>query len=1032
MTLKLYEKFQNPSVEYRGKPFWSWNGKLDKEELLRQVHVMKEMGFGGYFMHSRTGLVTEYLGEEWFELINACADEGEKLGMEAWLYDEDRWPSGTAGGMVTEEPKYRLKFIYLQTMPASEFVWDENILAAFSCKLDGLDFYECSRIFGETPCEHYEGNTILKFTVVESGKSSFYNGYTYVDTMNREATNKFLELTHEKYKKYCGERLGKSIKGIFTDEPHRGALMDAFCVGNENGEWHAPWTYTLFEEFSEVFGYDLVNKLPELFLRPEGKAVSQVKWHYVELLQQLFLDNFAKPINEWCQKNNLILTGHVLHEDTLASQVAMQGSLMRFYEHMGYPGVDVLSEHNYNFWIAKQLQSAARQLGQKWLLSELYGCTGWQMDFESHKSVGDWQALFGINLRCHHLSWVTMEGEAKRDFPASILHQSTWWKEYKYVEDYFSRIGVVMSEGTPVCDVLVINPVESLWCQIRPKMSFYLGACDEEVQKIEENYRNIFHWLQGAQVDFDYGDEEMAGRLYKIEKVDGQAILHVGEAVYKLVVVGGMTTIRSSTLKVLKEFMEAGGKVVFAGQPPEYVDALESQEAVQISSKAICVPFDKASVVDICRKNISASIDITDSNTGENIPDIFCQLREDNGIKYILVMNINREKTFDNVKIRLCEQGYVEEWNCVSSERYLIAQSNKDGFIEILTSFPASGEHLYIITPSKPDNTAEKLEYEIIERRSIEGSFDYRLDEPNVCVLDMAEYKIDDGEWQPVKEILKADREIRRTLGLDLRGGEMIQPWYAKKGGYSVKCQLKLAFEFFVNNFETNSAELAIESPESFKIMINGSPIDSSAVNGWWIDKCFSKIPIPSGMIVEGRNVIELETGFHQGINLEALYLLGNFGVQLNGNKKTLVKLPEKLAFKDFSAQYLPFYTGKVTYKLDLGNQYSEDEKVFIELDGFDAACVKVFASEGEMKMIAWQPYEADITDLLAKSKVIDLEVVLTRRNTFGPLHQVPLYTPGYGPENFITEGPGFSEDYMLVPSGILNAPKVSVRKLKG
>ena len=98
--------FENPTAEYRGKPFWSWNGRLEEAELCRQIDIIKEMGFGGYFMHSRTGLETEYLGEEWFELTNKCADYGHKAGMESWLYDEDRWPSGSAGGMVTkEEPR---------------------------------------------------------------------------------------------------------------------------------------------------------------------------------------------------------------------------------------------------------------------------------------------------------------------------------------------------------------------------------------------------------------------------------------------------------------------------------------------------------------------------------------------------------------------------------------------------------------------------------------------------------------------------------------------------------------------------------------------------------------------------------------------------------------------------------------------------------------------------------------------------------------------------------------------------------------
>ena len=70
----LYEQFQNPGMQWRGKPFWSWNGELEKEELIRQSHVLGQMGFGGYFMHSRSGLITEYLGDEWFEAEKVLPD----------------------------------------------------------------------------------------------------------------------------------------------------------------------------------------------------------------------------------------------------------------------------------------------------------------------------------------------------------------------------------------------------------------------------------------------------------------------------------------------------------------------------------------------------------------------------------------------------------------------------------------------------------------------------------------------------------------------------------------------------------------------------------------------------------------------------------------------------------------------------------------------------------------------------------------------------------------------------------------------
>ena len=185
-----------------------------------------------------------------------------------------------------------------------------------------------------------------------------YHGYTYLDTMNREAVQAYIRSTHEAYKDACGSRFGKSIKGIFTDEPHRGGLLTHFSEGEE---WAVPYTPTLLEQFEERFGYDLRERLPELFLRKDGQELSKTTWDYIELCQELFLENFAKPIYQWCEENGLEFTGHVLHEDNLVAQTAMQGALMRFYEYMHRPGVDVLGMNNQAFWIAKQIQSVARQ-----------------------------------------------------------------------------------------------------------------------------------------------------------------------------------------------------------------------------------------------------------------------------------------------------------------------------------------------------------------------------------------------------------------------------------------------------------------------------------------------------------------------------------------------------------------------------------------------------------------------------------------------------------------------------------------------
>ena len=131
------QKFRTPGIEFRGAPFWAWNSKLEIPELLRQLRHLKRMGFGGFFMHARVGLDTEYLGDEWFECIRACVAEAEKLGMNAWLYDEDRWPSGAAGGKVTRDDRYKMKGLYCE--PAADFQkveFPENTLAWFAAETD--------------------------------------------------------------------------------------------------------------------------------------------------------------------------------------------------------------------------------------------------------------------------------------------------------------------------------------------------------------------------------------------------------------------------------------------------------------------------------------------------------------------------------------------------------------------------------------------------------------------------------------------------------------------------------------------------------------------------------------------------------------------------------------------------------------------------------------------------------------------------------------------------------------------------------
>ena len=410
MLEKILEKLRQPGPEFRGAPFWAWNGKLEPEELRRQIGLMKMMGIGGFFMHSRVGLNTPYLQEEWFECIKTCLEEAKKQKMFAYLYDEDRWPSGAAGGIVTRDHAFRMKALLVKTDESKDTEVEPEELAVFAVKKD-RSAYRRMRV-GETVRPEEER---IRFVRAVCGDSSWYNDESYLDTLNEEAVRKFIEVTHEAYRKKIGDEFGGAVPAIFTDEPN----FSHFTIPGDAGT-PMPWTDRLPEHFRTLYGYDLIERLPELIFSFDGSDFSSVRVHYYNLLTTLFVNAFSRRVGEWCGAHRLALTGHVLGEDTLVSQTQLVGAAMRFYEYMQMPGIDLLTEHWNIFNTAKQCTSVAHQFGRPVRLSETYGCTGWDFPLEGHKALGDWQAALGINFRCMHLAGIRWRRRRNATIPPAF------------------------------------------------------------------------------------------------------------------------------------------------------------------------------------------------------------------------------------------------------------------------------------------------------------------------------------------------------------------------------------------------------------------------------------------------------------------------------------------------------------------------------------------------------------------------------------------------------------------------------------
>jgi len=1020
----LREDFRSPSSLYRGKPFWAWNGRLEESELRRQIRVFRDMGLGGGFMHSRVGLATPYLSEEWFDLIKACADEARKNNMEVWLYDEDRWPSGAAGGLVTKDPKYRQRFLRLTISDPGSFKPLGDELAIFAAKVNGNRASDVRQISSDEISSVGEDEKILSFRCVLADPSPWYNDQTYLDTLSEEAVAKFIEVTHEAYARHVGEDFGTVIPGIFTDEPNHGGLSLSERGGN------APWTDSLPEVFRERYGYDLIPHLPEIFFKVNDSDFSKVRRDYHDCLTYMFTRSFAKQIFDWCERHNLLFTGHVLAEQDLRSQTSVVGSTMRFYEFMQAPGIDILCGQiltreggtSPEFSTAKQCSSVLDQFGRKWMLSELYGCTGWHFNFAEHKAVGDWQAALGVNLRCQHLSWYTMLGEAKRDYPTSISFQSPWWRDYPIVEDYFARVNLLMTQGRAIRDVAVIHPIESAWGL------FYAGV-REPLDRLNNEFMTLQNTLLEEHFDFDYVDEDI---LERHGSVEGDS-LRVAEAKYRVVIVPPMLTIRKSTLKFLSGLLEAGGRVIFVEPIPTFVDAVPSDEAQKLAAKATCIQLDRAELVNaLSQIGDIRRVSIKDESGKEYNRSLYMLRYDPETGRYLtFICHTLQDRSSGPLTVRIPGKGQVQEWDAQTGEVYLADAEETDDGVLIHTDLPGCGSRLFVIDPNPDPKLSPRRKYVEVRREKIERDrWPILRDEPNAFPLDVAEFSIDGGEWQGPMEILKIDMAVRDAAGLPRRGGRMVQPWAQTTPPDMKPLPIALRYRFEVEAIPDGPCHLVMEEPEKYKIFLNGYELKADEDEGWWIDNSFTRIRVLPWFLKVGTNELILKTEYGPTHGLEALYFTGEFGFRWDGTKPVITELPTSLKLGDWVGQGFACYSSAITYVTEIEPSIEEGQRLFLELPSWQGVLARVRLNGVTVGAVAWPPYEVDLTDELKPGKNrLEIEIMSSRRNLLGPLHLSIKYPPWTGPGQFVTTGDQWTDEYVSVPYGLMEPPVLSVRE---
>ena len=1016
------ELFEHPTSEYRGAPFWAWNTKLESEVLLRQIEQMKAMGFGGYHMHSRAGMATEYLGRDFMDMIKLCNEKAKREEMLAWLYDEDRWPSGLAGGYVTKEPKFRQKYLLFTVTPKSGTVDKATgyetgkpyLLACYDICLysDGtLQTYE--RIGEETTAV----GTKWYVYVCTPELTGRYNGQTYVDAMDEEAIAEFLRITYDAYYREVGQDFGGSVPAIFTDEPqfcHKQTLTFA----QSRQDIVLPWTHTFAETFGLAYGIDLLKHLPELLWDlPNGKP-SRTRVCYHDHACERFTRAFMDQCGKWCREHGIALTGHVMREDFLSWQTEALGETMRTYRGFGIPGIDVLCDETL-LATAKQCQSVVHQNGHEAMLSELYGVTGWDFDFRRHKYQGDWQAALGVTVRVPHLTWMSMKSSAKRDYPASIGYQSSWYTEYPYIEDHYARVNTAMTRGTPVVKVAVVHPIESFWLHFGPSEN-----TAEAREQQQYNFDCVTNWLLRGTVDFDYISESL---LPDQHQPTGDATLGVGQMRYDAVIVPGLETIRSSTMDALEAFADRGGKLIFMGACPSFVDAEISDRPQKLYDRARVIPFNSVALMDAVKEEREVLIRDGEGKMTENL---VCQLRRDGNGKWLFVAHVRTVKNpygyqrGDNSlpvqKLRITVKGKYRPmvYDTVSGEIRPAAFYLQEGNTVIREDLYESDSLLLRLDEAEGElvEVAPAAARRVLKTIDFKDKVAYSMSEDNVLVLDMAQASFDGESWGELEEVLRIDKGLREERGYPLVNGRDMQPWLLSEEKIEEYPYLRFTFESEIE------APCRLACEEVTEICFNGKTVPVAPDGGYYTDESIRTMTMPA--IQKGKNELIVRVPFGKRVSMENMFLLGSFGVRVEGCHCVVSALPERVTFQSLTTQGMPFYGANLTYQIpfDLEN----DCDIAVRAERYKGALLGVRIDGKDMGRIVFSPYRLVCKGLRAGKHTLELTVFGTRVNSFNALHNCGN-SEWIGNDYWYSTDVAWCYEYCLKELGVLKSPLIDV-----
>ncbi len=986
--------FADPPREYGTAPLWVWNDNLTDSQVLETLRDFARQKVKQAFVHPRPGLMTPYLSPEWFRLWKLALAEAERLDMNLWIYDENSYPSGFAGGFVPDAmPESRGRGLAMQET-AEPPQWSEKLVGVFLLTEAGYEDVSTKiRAGTRLPSARY-----LSVSVVQAPARAWHGGKFYVDLLYPGVTQKFLEVTLDAYKREIGDQFGKRVPGSFTDEPQ---LRPAGGL---------PWTDDLPAQFEKRWGYRLTDHLPAL--RDEVGDWKKVRHNYFQTLLDLFVERWAKPYYEYCERNRLEFTGHYWEHEwpnciSVPDNMAMSAWQQR-------PGIDILMNQYHedthaqfgNVRSVKEISSVANQLGRRRTLCEAYGAGGWDLRFEDMKRIGDWMYALGVNTLDQHLAYVTLRGARKRDHPQSFTYHEPWWEAYHVSAAYFSRLSLALSQGQQINHILVLEPTTTAWMY----NSMPRNPATPELVQIGDAFQSLVVDLEKAQVEFDLGCEDVIARHGSIA---GKA-LKIGQRTYDLVIIPPMTeNLNWATVDLLKAYLNEGGAVLSCSDPVERVNGSVAPKSADLARMAGWKKVQARELAGL----LGGSTDgfRIDRKAGDQGILYHHRRRLDDGEVVLLVNSSLEQPTAGTIA---APGGGLEEWDLQTGKIKEASFTSGQDKVQFSFALPPSGSRLFFISREKRKPAfARAFTYSPVPASNPVNIGRTGL---NVLVLDYVDLQAG-GEKQTSTYFYPAGQFLFQKNGFERNPwdsavqfrDELISRKIPANDGFEAH------YRFRIEGPVPRDLAVVVERPDLYTVTCNGQAV-TPAKGAWWLDRAFGRISISSAARTGENEVVLRASQFSIYHELEATYLLGTF--KLKPVEQGFVITPDsEVRLGPWNEQGMPFYSQGVSYS----TSFKVDKPATgyeVRLPDWYGSVAKVKVNGREAGYISAPPWSLDVSELIKAGKnQVEVVVIGTLKNTLGPHHGNPvlgtawptMFTKGPQP------GPPPGQEYSTVGYGL-------------